>query len=109
MRRANLLLSACCAVVLAAPQPVPSPPSSPPPVKPELDYTKKAIELTAKSLIAETAPAPRPAVIDAENPWVEPGKVKWHKSFADARSAAELSGKPVLLFQMMGRLDQQFT
>lgn len=108
MRRTKLLLSACCAAALTAPQMS----SQPPPAghsKLDADYTKKAIELPAKSLISETAPAPRPAVIDTENPWVEPGKVKWHKSFADARIAAELSGKPVLLFQMMGRLDQQFT
>lgn len=108
MRRTKLLLLACCAAALTAPRMS----SQPPPVapaKPEVDYTKKRIERDVKNLIAETAPAPRPAVIDADNPWVEPGKVKWHKSFADARDAALNSGKPVLLFQMMGRLDQQFT
>ena len=99
--------SACCAVALTAPQMSSQPPAAP--AKPDVDYTKKWIELPAKSLLAETAPAPRPAVVDADNLWVEPGKVKWHKSFADARAAAVNSGKPVLLFQMMGRLDQQFT
>jgi hypothetical protein len=109
MRRAKLLLGACFAAVLVAPQPLPSPPASPSPVKTEMDLTKKRIELDVKQLFVETAPAPRLAVIDVDNPWVEPGKVKWHKSFADARAAAVNSGKPVLLFQMMGRLDQQFT
>ena len=49
----------------------------------------------------------RVSVPDA-NPRVEPGKVKWHASFADAQAAAEQSGKPVLLFHMMGQLDRQF-
>ena len=42
------------------------------------------------------------------NPKVEPGKVVWHASFADACEAARKSGKPVLLFQMMGKLDDRF-
>jgi hypothetical protein len=54
-----------------------------------------------------TAPAPR-AVSTEENPTVKPGLVKWHPTFADARAAAEKSGKPVLLFHMMGQLDKQF-
>jgi hypothetical protein len=45
---------------------------------------------------------------DAANPKVKPGDVKWHPSFAEACKAAEKSGKPVLLFQMMGKLDDQF-
>jgi hypothetical protein len=45
---------------------------------------------------------------EAENPKVEPGAVTWHASFADACEAAKESGKPVLLFQMMGKLDQRF-
>ena len=43
-----------------------------------------------------------------ENPTVRPGLVKWHLSFADAQTAAQKSGKPVLLFHMMGQLDKQF-
>ena len=42
------------------------------------------------------------------NPAVEPGKVKWHASFADACAAAKKSHKPVLVLHMMGRLDRQF-
>jgi hypothetical protein len=45
---------------------------------------------------------------DPANPKVKPGDVKWHASFAEACKAAEKSGKPVLLFQMMGKLDDQF-
>ena len=44
----------------------------------------------------------------AENPQVRPGRVRWHNDFADACAAARGSGKPVLLFHMMGRLDQKF-
>jgi hypothetical protein len=42
------------------------------------------------------------------NPRTRPGLVRWHEDFAAACAAARRSGKPVLLFQMMGRLDQKF-
>lgn len=48
-------------------------------------------------------PAPR-----EDNPRVQPGLVNWHGSVADARAAAARSGRPVLVFHMMGRLDRQF-
>ena len=35
-------------------------------------------------------------------------KVHWHKSLADAVAAAEKTGKPVLHFQLLGELDQEF-
>ena len=63
---------------------------------------------------AATAQGPaKPAVKVADvkpsaNPKVAPGKVKWHTDFAAARKAAEQSGKPVLLFQLLGRLDEEF-
>jgi hypothetical protein len=100
MSRTKLLLTACCALGLGTPHGWAQKP---------MDVGKKKIEFAAKKLVAEAAPAPRPVATDADNPTVEPGKVKWHKSFADARAAAKESGKPVLLFQMMGRLDQRFT
>lgn len=107
MSRTKLILSACCAVALTAPHALSQPPAPP---KPPVDAGKRRIELPTKGVVAETAPAPRPvAPADPENPPVEPEKVKWHKTFADAQAAAVQSGKPVLLFQMMGRLDQQFT
>jgi len=46
---------------------------------------------------------------DSENPRVEPGKVHWHDDFAAACQASRQSGKPVLLFQLLGQLDQRFT
>lgn len=54
---------------------------------------------------ASPAPAPENAFV---NPHVSPGKVRWHPSFAAACEAAKKSGRPVLLFHMMGRLDEQF-
>lgn len=42
------------------------------------------------------------------NPQVMPGKVCWHASFEDACKASQKSHKPVLLFHMLGNLDQQF-
>lgn len=76
--------------------------------------------LTGLSLaIGQGADTPRPAVAvggnrpptgstGADNPRVEPGRVRWHASFADAQVAAAKSGKPVFLFHMMGQLDRQF-
>jgi len=71
---------------------------------PVVDLGKGKIELPTKQLLAkQTVPAPA-----FDNPKVEPGKVRWHKTFAAACAAAQKSGKPVLLFQMMGKLDERF-
>jgi hypothetical protein len=67
------------------------------------------IEKPAESLVRATSNTTPTAPSDKfVNPKVEPGKVKWHPNFATACKAAEQSGKPVLLFQMMGRLDDRF-
>ncbi len=39
---------------------------------------------------------------------VKPGLVNWHDDFDSACKASAQSGKPVLLFQMLGRLDDKF-
>ena len=44
-----------------------------------------------------------------DNPRVEPGMVNWHSDFDSAMAASQRSGKPVLLFHLLGQLDQQFT
>jgi hypothetical protein len=72
------------------------------PAKAKIYVTKSAIETPTENLVAASASTA------FANPKVEPGKVRWHGDFATARSAAARSGKPVLLFQMMGRLDEQF-
>lgn len=99
--------------------------ASPPPV------SKKVVETPTKNVVANTAPTqvfppiPRskneveapakdavsrstPATPTADNPTVETGLVKWHKSLEEAQAAAAKSNKPVLLFQMMGYLDKKF-
>ena len=53
---------------------------------------------------------PRPAPLPEANQVrqrVSPGNVRWHGDVAAACAASELSRKPVLLFQMMGRLDER--
>jgi hypothetical protein len=40
---------------------------------------------------------------------VAPGKVQWREDFAAACAASRDSGKPVLLFQLLGKLDQEYT
>ena|SRR5579885_677557 len=72
------------------------------------DRGKGVIELPAKKMLAAAAPAPAPKGDAFVNPKVQPGKVKWHADFETACKAAQKSGKPVLLFQMMGKLDDQF-
>jgi len=93
-------------------------------VKPRVDVRKSIIENPLKKLVASTrTKTPQPAKSVAttpketpptapakfENPKVSAGKVRWHADFKKARAAAKISGKPVLLFQMIGRLDQRFT
>jgi hypothetical protein len=43
-----------------------------------------------------------------ENPRVTPGLIGWHADLSAARTAARESGRPVLLFQLLGRLDEEF-
>ena len=39
---------------------------------------------------------------------VSPGLVPWHVDREAALAAAKESGRPILLFQMFGRLDERF-
>jgi hypothetical protein len=100
----GLMLAAAVAAYAAAPPPT-APPANPPPGIP--DRGKAVIESPAKTVIANTAPA-KPGADGFVNPKVEPGKVKWHATFAEACAASAKSGRPVMLFQMMGKLDDQF-
>lgn len=68
------------------------------------DRGKNVIERPTQDLVAKAAPRAEAFV----NPKVQPGKVRWHRDFAEACIASGKSGKPVLLFQMMGRLDDRF-
>jgi hypothetical protein len=68
------------------------------------DVTKRVIETPTKRLIAVKS-APAAAFV---NPKVQPGKVRWHPTFAAACLASAKSKKPVLLFHLLGKLDNQF-
>lgn len=68
------------------------------PVERKIDVAKMAVELPVKrAIVPETAAAPAMA-----------GRVEWRESFAAAVEAAKSSGRPVLLFQLLGRLDEEF-
>jgi hypothetical protein len=73
------------------------------------DMTKGILEFpTAKILknslpVADSAPA-----ATFVNKKVAPGLVTWHQDYQQAVQAAKASGKPVLVLQMMGRLDEEF-
>lgn len=69
----------------------------------ELDVLTRDAREALEREVARRQPQPKP-----ENPKVEPGKVRWHQDLAAACAAAKKSGKPVLLFQMMGNLDERF-
>jgi len=43
----------------------------------------------------------------AENPSVAPGLVSWHANRQAASAASARSGRPVLVFQLLGRLDEE--
>jgi hypothetical protein len=67
-----------------------------------------AIEPPALAVIQNNSTAPAAPGKAFVNPHVSPGLVHWHASFAEACQAAQKSRKPVLLFHMMGKLDDLF-
>lgn len=74
------------------------------------DLAKVLIEAPIKRVISKEAIK---KVVEAElelsfNKKVAPGLVRWHASYAKALVAAKKSGKPVLHFQLMGKLDDEF-
>jgi hypothetical protein len=75
-----------------------------------LDVSKTLhIEPPVQTLVTKaSAPAAATGGDQFVNPKVAPGKVRWHPTLAAACAAANKSKKPVLLFQMMGKLDDQF-
>jgi hypothetical protein len=81
--------------------------SAAPAEQPAVDGPKAAIEGPTRRVVAATADA---ATSDPRSgtPKVEPGMVHWHPRFADACQASQKTGKPVLLFWMMGKLDEPF-
>ena len=99
------------AVSLSACVLLPASGQQPPPVR--LDPTKNLrIERPAANIVRNAAELQKMvnalSAANPANPTVKPGEVRWHPSFAAACDAAKKSGKPVLLFHLMGRLDHQF-
>jgi hypothetical protein len=66
------------------------------------------IEPPVESVVEKESGSTSASVARFVNPKVQAGRVQWHPTFAAACEAARKSGKPVLLFQMMGKLDEQF-
>jgi hypothetical protein len=92
------VLSACLATTLTAADGVNDRQASVPVVTRKSVGPRTAFPVEPSDRVQETS----------ANPKVQPGVVNWHTSFAEALTAARKSGKPVLLFQMMGKLDDQF-
>ena len=66
------------------------------------DVSKRAAEFPIERVLAASPPSL------PSHRAVAPGLVRWHPDFEAACAASEQSGKPVLLFQLLGRLDQEF-
>ncbi len=81
-----------------------------------LAWLTAVLSVVATALAVNTSPrataapteSPQQSAARDDNPRVKPGLVNWHASVADARAAAQRSGRPVLVFHMMGQLDRQF-
>ena len=76
-----------------------------------LDIGKGFVERPTETVLAKArayAAAKEEAAKTFVNPKVPPGKVVWHADLAAACAASRKSGRPVLLFQMMGKLDDKF-
>ena len=93
--RTHKILTALALAVLTAPPAIGEAPS------------KYVIERPTKEVLAARSGA-APAALPFDNPKIATGRVVWHPSFAAACKASQVSGKAVLLFQMMGKLDEQF-
>jgi hypothetical protein len=84
------------------------------------DFGKKEVEAPVKrAMVADLRKAlvetPLKTALRAGTPEVATataaapaGRVAWHASFEAALAAAQRSKKPVLLFQLLGRLDDEF-
>ena len=71
------------------------------------DMSKSRIEAPVKTLLKFSTQ--RLLRTSSSSGTAAPGLVHWHRTFNEACERAKVSGKPVLLFHMMGSLDQEFT
>jgi hypothetical protein len=77
----------------------------------EVSSPAKDVSSPAKEVSSPAKDVPARAHKPALKPQQEkvaPGKVHWHRAIQTAMDASKQSGKPVLLFQMMGHLDDRF-
>jgi len=65
------------------------------------DMSKMVIEQPVKTLLRERTMEVVPGKVSA-------GLVKWHADMKLATEAANRSGKPVMVFHLMGNLDDRF-
>ena len=77
------------------------PASSPPPAR-------ALIESPLRSVVRDRSGALPGVPVGFVNPKVAPGLIRWHTDFTAACEASRKSGKPVLLFHLLGRLDERF-
>lgn len=71
------------------------------------DARKAVVEAPIKKKLK--APGPVNAAPPGLDEKVAPGDVSWHPDMATAQRASQKSKKPVLLFQLLGDLDQRFS
>jgi hypothetical protein len=78
--------------------------------KPTVADFSKTVRIEPPTLDVVKNKSATPTLTSQEfiNPHVQPGLVRWHATFAEACQAAKKSHKPVLLFHMMGKLDDLF-
>ncbi len=74
-----------------------------------LDVSKKFIETSPKELLEPTAVHHESSLPISDDPQCKPGLVTWHANLQEAKTASRRSGKPILLFQLLGKLDETFT
>src|SRR5262245_50300670 len=74
--------------------------------RPEV-YKEAVVEGAAQRVVARGSGIVANSNENSGHP-VAPGLVRWRATFASACEAASYSGKPVLLFQLLGRLDREF-
>lgn len=73
---------------------------------------QKAESYKASAQVMANASVPKPVgatvPVTQENPMCTAGKIRWHRTFAEAQLAAGKSKKPIFLFEMLGKLDEEF-
>ena len=67
-----------------------------------------ALTLVAAQGETQGSPKTEGAAPEASTTKTAPGLIRWHDSIEAATLASRTSGRPVLRFQLLGRLDERF-